>query len=324
MRIVQCVPNISEGRDLDKIQKIVAPLKNQEGFSLISVEPDANYHRTVITLIGDPEKMIMPLINFFEQARNLIDMNQHHGEHPRMGAVDVTPFIPISGVTIEECVEYAKSLADHVSFMFQIPVYLYAKAAQSPERISLPDIRKGEFEGMKDKIKDPLWTPDYGPNEIHPTFGVTAIGARIPLIAYNIDLNTKDEKVASFIAKAIRQSSGGFQFIQAGPAFLEDKGFVQVTMNILDFKKNPIYRILETVKMEAQRYHVEVMSSEVVGLIPKEAIVDSLKYYFALRNETLDKNMSLNDIATYATQDLMFRDFDALKIIEAHVNRGDE
>jgi glutamate formiminotransferase len=324
MRIVQCVPNISEGRDLDKIQKIVAPLKDQEGFSLISVEPDANYHRTVITLIGDPEKMMIPLIHFFEQAKNLIDMNEHQGEHPRMGAVDVTPFIPISGITMEECVEYAKSLADHVSFMFQIPVYLYAKAANTPERISLPDIRKGEFEGMKEKIKDPLWTPDYGPHEIHPTFGVTAIGARMPLIAYNIDLKTTDEKIASSIAKAIRQSSGGFQHIQAGPAFLADKGFVQVTMNILDYKKNPIYRILETVKMEARRYHVEVTSSEIVGLIPKEAITDSLKYYFAVRDESFDKKMSLNDMTEYAKKDLMFRDFDDSKIIEAHVNRGEK
>ncbi len=324
MRIVQCVPNISEGRDLEKINQIVAPLKDKEGFSLISVEPDANYHRTVITLIGDPEKMIIPLIQFFENAKNLIDMNTHHGEHPRMGAVDVTPFIPISGISMEECVEYAKSLADHVSFMFQIPVYLYAKAANTPERVSLPEIRKGEFEGMKEKIKDPLWTPDYGPREIHPTFGVTAIGARMPLIAYNIDLNTKDEKVASSIAKAIRQSSGGFQHIQAGPAFLEDKGFVQVTMNILDFKKNPIYRILETVKMEAKRFHVEVMSSEIVGLLPKEAISDSLKYYFALRDQVFDKKMSLSEMTHYAKSDLMFRDFDETKIIEHHVNRGDE
>lgn len=324
MRICQCVPNISEGRDLEKINQIVAPLKDKEGFSLISVEPDQNYHRTVITLIGDPEKMIMPLIQFFENAKNLIDMNQHQGEHPRMGAVDVTPFIPISGITMEECVEYAKSLADHVSFMFQIPVYLYAKAANSPERVSLPDIRKGEFEGMKEKIKDPLWTPDYGPSDIHPTFGVTAIGARLPLIAYNIDLCTSDEKVASSIAKAIRQSSGGFQHIQAGPAFLEDKGFVQVTMNILDYKKNPIYRILETVKMEAKRYHVDVTASEVVGLIPKEAITDSLKYYYSIRHQVFDKKMSLHDITQDAQKDLLFRDFSESKIIEYHVNRGDE
>lgn len=319
MRIVQCVPNISEGRDLHKIEQIVEPLKNQQGFKLISYEPDKDYNRTVITLIGDPEHMIMPLINFFKRALELIDMNTHQGEHPRMGAVDVVPFIPIQEVTIDECVEYAKSLADHVSFMYHIPVFLYAKAAQKKERESLPEIRKGEFEGMKEKIKDPLWMPDYGSPEIHPTFGVVAIGARIPLIAFNIDLNTMDEKIASSIAKAIRQSSGGFQYIQAGPATLLDKGFVQVTMNILDYKKNPIYRILETVKMEARRYHVEVKSSEIVGLLPKEALVDSIKYYMSCDGLTLDKQASLDEITVLAKKYLMFRDFEKLKMIEANL-----
>lgn len=318
-KIVQCVPNISEGKDLDKINYIIEPLKNQDGFKLISAEPDKDYNRTVITLLGDPEKMIIPLINFFQRALEKIDMRVHHGEHPRMGAVDVTPFIPISNITIEECVEYAKSLADHVSYMYQIPVFLYAKAATNPSRVNLPDIRKGEFEGMKEKIQDPLWKPDYGKPMIHETFGVTAIGARIPLIAYNIDLSTAYEKIASTIAKAIRASSGGFQHIQAGPAFLEEKGFVQVTMNILDFKKNPIYRILETVRMEAKRYHVEVKNSEVVGLIPKEALLDSIKYYQQVLGVPFDKNMSIEDITRFSIEYLQIRDFDSLKIIEANL-----
>lgn len=319
MKIVQCVPNISEGRDLKKIEQIVEPLKNKQGFKLISYEPDKDYNRTVITLIGDPHQMIMPLIEFFKRAIDLIDMNIHKGEHPRMGAIDVVPFIPIQETTIEECVEYAKSLADHVSFMYQIPVFLYAKAAQMKERESLPEIRKGEFEGMKEKIKDPLWAPDYGKPEIHPTFGVVAIGARLPLVAFNIDLDTKDEKVASHIAKAIRQSSGGFQHIQAGPASLLDKGFVQVTMNILDYKKNPIYRILETVKMEAKRYHVDVMSSEIVGLLPKEAVYDSLKYYLSCEGLVMDKSVSLEELTILARKYLMFRDFDQFKMIEANL-----
>ncbi|HPG43649.1 MAG TPA: glutamate formimidoyltransferase [Acholeplasmataceae bacterium] len=319
MRIVQCVPNISEGRDLDKIEKIVQPLKDQQGFKLVSYEPDKDYNRTVITLIGDPEHMIMPLIAFFKLAMDLIDMNHHQGEHPRMGAVDVCPFIPISNITIDECVEYAKMLADHVSFMYQIPVYLYAKAAQHPERINLPDIRKGEFEGMKDKIKEDLWKPDYGPSHIHETFGVVAIGARIPLIAFNIDLDTKETKVASTIAKAIRASSGGFQYIQAGPALLEEKGHVQVTMNILDFKKNPMYRILETVKMEAKRYHVEVMSCEVVGLLPLEALSDSVKYYLSCDHQKLDVSSSLNDITKLAVNYMNIRDFSNDKVIESFI-----
>ena len=319
MRIVQCVPNISEGRDLHKIEQIVEPLKNQSGFKLVSYEPDKDYNRTVITLIGDPDQMIIPLINFFKRALETIDMNDHHGEHPRMGAVDVVPFIPIQEVTIEECIEYAKSLADHVSFMYHIPVFLYAKAAQRHERESLPEIRKGEFEGMKEKIKDPLWMPDYGNAEIHPTFGVVAIGARIPLVAFNIDLNTMDEKVASNIAKTIRQSSGGFQYIQAGPATLLDKGFVQVTMNILDYKKNPIYRIFETVKMEAKRYHVQVTHSEIVGLLPKEAVLDSVKYYMQADGLPFDKNMSLDELTELAKKYLMFRDFNRFKMIEANI-----
>lgn len=319
MKIVQCVPNISEGIDKEKIEKIIAPLKNQEGFKLVSYEPDKDYNRTVITLIGDPDKMIMPLIAFFKQAMDLIDMNKHQGEHPRMGAVDVCPFIPISNMTIDACVEYAKMLADHISFMYQIPVFLYAKAAQKKERESLPEIRKGEFEGMKDKIKEELWKPDYGQSEIHPTFGVVAIGARLPLIAYNIDLNTDEQKVASAIAKTIRQSSGGFQYIQAGPAMLLERGHVQVTMNILDFKKNPIYRILETVKMEAKRYKVTVTGSEIVGLIPKEALIDSIKYYKQCEGEKLDSHITLEDLTKEAIHHLGLRDFDLEKIIEAYL-----
>jgi glutamate formiminotransferase len=220
---------------------------------------------------------------------------------------------------MEECIEYAKSLADHVSIMHHIPVFLYAKAAQVKERESLPEIRKGEFEGMKEKIQEPMWKPDYGLPMIHPTFGAVAIGARMPLIAFNIDLETDDEKVANQLAKVIRQSSGGFQFIQAGPAMLKERGHVQVTMNILDYKKNPIYRILETIKMEIKRYGVSVTSSEIVGLLPKEAITDSLKYYFACDKIPFDSKMGLDDLTKHAIHYLKFRDFSPLKIIEAYV-----
>jgi glutamate formiminotransferase / 5-formyltetrahydrofolate cyclo-ligase len=321
-KIVQCVPNISEGRDLHLIEYIVAPLKDQMGFKLISVEPDKDYNRTVITLIGDPHQMIMPLLEFFKRALEKIDMRNHQGEHPRMGAVDVVPFIPISNVTMDECVEYAKSLADHVSFMYQIPVFLYAKAAQMPNRINLPDIRKGEFEGMAEKILDNDWHPDYGKPVMHPTFGVTAIGARMPLIAYNIDLKTNDEKVASNIAKTIRQSSGGYQYIQAGPATLLDRGHVQVTMNILDYKKNAIYRIYETVLMEAKRYQVEVTGSEVIGLIPKDALLETLKYYTQRDQVPYDKQMTLETMVTYGQTYLKLRDFNIYKIIEANLEEN--
>ncbi|MCF7931517.1 MAG: glutamate formimidoyltransferase [Acholeplasmataceae bacterium] len=317
--IVQCVPNISEGRDIGKINYITAPLKNQEGFKCISVEPDQDYNRSVITLIGNPQAMIEPLIEFFRRAVEKIDMTKHHGEHARMGAVDVVPFIPISDVTIEACIEYANQLSRIVATLFNVPIFLYAKAATSPSRINLPDIRKGEFEGMSEKIKDSEWKPDFGPQKMHPTFGVTAIGARIPLIAYNIDLNTTDEKIASAIAKAIRQSSGGFQYIQAGPVFLDQRNHVQVTMNILDYKKNPIYRIIETVKMEAKRYHVTVTGSEIVGLCPKDALLDSLKYYLSVNQIPFDKQMSLSELSEDSIKYLQLRDFNVFKIIEAHL-----
>ncbi len=317
--IVQCVPNISEGKDLKKIEYITEPLKNQTGFKLISVEPDKDYHRSVITLLGDPNQMIVPLIEFFRRAIETIDMRKHQGEHSRMGAVDVCPFIPISDISIDECVSIARVLGQKVAEEFNVSVFLYAQAAQNEDRINLPDIRKGEFEGMSEKIKDPKWKPDFGPIEMHPSFGVVAIGARIPLVAYNIDLDTKDEKIARSIAKTIRQSSGGFQYIQAGPVFLEERGHVQVTMNILDFKKNPMYRIFETVKMEAKRYHIEVTGSEVVGLLPKEALLDSVKYYLLAHDISFNKGMTISDLVIESKKYLKLRDFDELKIIEANL-----
>lgn len=321
-RIVQCVPNLSEGRDLKKIERIVAPLKDRTGFTVISIEPDQDYNRTVITLLGDPESMIGPLETFFSRAKEEIDMNRHRGEHPRMGAIDVVPFIPIAGLKIEECVTYAIRLAERVGNNLEIPVFLYAEAATAKNRVSLPKIRKGEFEGMKEKVKGEAWKPDFGPWTCHDTFGTTAIGARIPLIAYNIDLNTKNEKIASSIARAIRKSSGGFQHIQAGPAYLEERGHVQVTMNILDYKKNPIYRIYETVRMEARRYQVEITSSEVVGLIPVDTLKQSIRYYLMAEGKDVPETMSIDDVVRYARAYLLIRDFSSSKIIEANLKEG--
>lgn len=318
-KIVQCVPNISEGRDLEKIKQIIEPLKDKKGFKLVSYEPDQDYHRTVITLIGNPDDMIDPLVEFFKQAKKHIDMNEHQGEHPRMGAVDVVPFIPIFGIKIDECVDYAKMLAKKVNETLDIPIFLYAQAASHPDRESLPNIRKGEFEGMKEKIKDPKWIPDYGNPKIHDTFGVTAIGARLPLIAYNIDLDTNDLEIAKTLAKTIRKSSGGFQYIQAGPAYLEERHHTQVTMNILDYKKNPIYRMYEMIHMEALRYGVKVISSEIVGLVPKDAIYRSLCYYLDMENIVYDSKMSLDEMTQYAIQYLGFRDFNSSKIVEFHI-----
>jgi len=318
-KIVQCVPNFSEGRDQNKIEEIVSVLKNKEGFNLVSYEPDGDYNRTVVTLLGDPLKIIDAVVEFTGKVLELVDMNVQSGEHPRMGAVDVIPFIPIADVTMDECVEYANSVAKKINEAYDIPIFMYAEAANVKSRVKLPTIRKGEFEGMKEKIKDPKWAPDYGKAEIHPTFGVIGVGARIPLIAYNIDLDCEDTKIAGNIAKAIRFSSGGFRHIQAGPVFLDTRGHVQVTMNILDYKKNPIYRIMETVKMEAKRYGINVPSCELVGLMPKAAILNSLRYYFAVEGKEYNKEMSLEEITEYAIKYMNFRDFDILKIIEANI-----
>ncbi len=316
-KIVESVPNFSEGKDKAKIERIISVFSKHPNIKLLSYEPDSDYNRTVVTLIGEPEPMIQALLEFIGVVSQEIDLNFHHGEHPRMGAVDVIPFVPIEEVTLKDCVEYAKRLAQLANEKYDIPVFLYAEAASAPERIMLPDIRKSEFEGMKEKIKDPIWHPDYGKPEIHPTFGVVAIGARHPLIAYNIDLDTADEKIANSIAKAIRKSSGGFQYIQAGSAYLEKRGHVQVTMNILDYKKNPIYRIFETVKMEAKRYQITVTGAEIVGLVPKDALVKSLEYYFSVFFIPLSfKEIDVDTLVEKATKYLMLRDFDKYKIIE--------
>ena len=318
-QIIQCVPNFSEGRRPEVVKAIVDTLRNIEGFVLVGAEPDADYNRTVVTLIGEPQAIVDALIPFVGKALELINMNHQSGEHPRMGAVDVIPFIPIANVTMDDCVGYANEIGRRIYDTFQIPSFLYANAATKPDRVKLPNIRKGEFEGMKDKIKDPKWTPDFGTNEIHPTFGVIGIGARIPLIAYNIDLATEDLNPAKQISRAIRFSTGGFRHVQAGPVYLDSRGHVQVTMNILDYKENPLYRILETVKMEAKRYQVDVLSCELVGLIPKQALLDSIRYYCQVHNEPFDKNMSYETMIQRSKTYMGFRDLDVLKIIEANL-----
>lgn len=316
MKIVECVPNFSEGRDKEKIERIVSVLRNREQVKLINYEADKDYNRTVVTLIGDADKMVDAIMDLVEVVLKEVDLNHHSGEHARMGAVDVIPFIPVSDITMKECVDYANITAQRISERFDIPCFLYAEAAREEKRIALPNIRKGEFEGMKEKIKLPEWMPDYGKPEIHPTFGVIGVGARDFLIAYNIDVLTNDEKKTGNFAKAIRQSSGGFQYVQAGPVFLENRGHTQVTMNILNFKKNPIYRIFETVKMEAKRYHMDVPSAEIVGLIPKEALVKSLEYYYAVDKLEMPKEISLDEVVKMSEKYLKLRDFSKDKIID--------
>lgn len=286
VKVVQCVPNFSEGTDLEKVAKIEEAFKNRAGVTLMGCEPDKDYNRTVITVLGEPKAVADAVIEGIGIATEIIDMRVQKGEHPRMGATDVVPFIPIKNMTMDECVELSKYVAEAVNNRFDVPIFLYENSATAPNRVSLPDIRKGEFENMPEKLLLPEWGPDYGDRKIHPTAGVTAVGGRMPLIAYNINLDTQNVEIAKKIAAALRFSSGGFRFIQAGPAEIKEKGFVQVTMNIKDYKKNPMYRVFETVKMEAKRYGVNVIGSEIIGALPMDAVSESLEYYLGLEPKT--------------------------------------
>ncbi|HSQ88151.1 glutamate formimidoyltransferase [Romboutsia sp.] len=289
MAIVQCVPNFSEGRDLEKIEKIVNPLRGKEGVKLLNYEADKNYNRLVVTVIGEPEKVKNAVLESIGVAKDVIDMNVHKGQHSRFGATDVCPFIPIKDMTMEDAINIANKLGQEVAEKYEIPVFLYEKAASKPERENLATVRKGEYEGLDTKFEDSNWAPDYGQSKKHPTAGAIAIGARRPLIAYNINLDTQDISIASNIAKTIRFSSGGYRYIKAGPVEIPERKITQVTMNLTDYTKTSMYRAFEAVKMEAKRYGVNVTGSEVVGLCPMEALIDVAGYYLGLENFSLDK-----------------------------------
>ena len=289
MAIVQCVPNFSEGRDLEKIEKIVEPLRGKEGVKLLNYEADKNYNRLVVTVIGEPNKVKNAVLESIGVATELIDMNIHKGQHSRFGATDVCPFIPIKDMTMDDAVSLAKELGSEVASKYNIPVFLYESAASKPEREILATVRKGEYEGLDEKFKDSNWSPDFGEAKKHNTAGAIAIGARRPLIAYNINLDTENIEIAANIAKTIRFSSGGYRFIKAGPVEVPERKMTQVTMNLTDYTKTSMYRAFEAVKMEARRYGVNVMGSEVVGLCPMEALIDVSAYYLGLENFDLNK-----------------------------------
>lgn len=276
--IIECVPNISEGRRKEVVEEIIGNLKKLE-VKLLDYSSDEDHNRTVITFVGGSENVVNAAVQVARDAVRLIDLRSHKGAHPRMGAVDVIPFIPVKNVTMRDCIEISKRVGKIIGEELGVPVYLYAESAKKEARRLLPEIRRGEFEGFFEKIKDPEWTPDYGPQEVNPTAGVTAVGAREFLIAYNINLSTKDISIAKKIARSIRESSGGLRYIQAREMPLNEKGCIQVSINILNYKKAPIYRIFEIVKMEADRFGVSVLESELVGLMPMKAALDSLSFY---------------------------------------------
>jgi glutamate formiminotransferase / formiminotetrahydrofolate cyclodeaminase len=280
--LVECVPNFSEGRDKGKVDAIVEAMK-MDGVFLLDREMDADHNRSVITLVGEREAIQEAAIRGVGKAAELIDLNQHQGAHPRMGAADVVPFIPIDGVTIEDCVAMARDVGEQIWTRFQIPVYLYEAAATSPERQNLENIRRGQFEGIRaDIATNPARKPDYGEARVHPSAGATVVGARKPLIAYNVFLNTPDVEIAKKIAKAVRFSSGGMRFVK-GAGFLV-RGLAQVSMNLTDFEQTPVHRVFEVVKREAARYGVAPVSSEIVGLIPKKALESAAEWFLQVEN----------------------------------------
>ncbi|NIO70950.1 MAG: glutamate formimidoyltransferase [Anaerolineae bacterium] len=279
-RIVECVPNFSEGRRREIIDEIVGALASVEGVRVLDVQSDADHNRSVVTIVGEPEAVEEAAFRGIQRAARLIDMDQHQGEHPRMGATDVVPFVPIAGVTMADCVEMARRLGERVGRELSIPVYLYEEAASRPERRNLADVRRGEYEGLKVEIEtDPHRAPDFGPARMGKA-GATAIGARPPLVAFNVYLNTDDVAIAQAIARAVRHSSGGLRYVKALGLLVE--GRAQVSMNLTDYRQTPIYRVVEMIRREAARYGLTIASSEVVGLIPNEALVDAARFYLQL------------------------------------------
>lgn len=287
---MECVPNVSEGRRKEVVDKIVRAVLSVPDVFLLDTEMNSDHNRAVITFIGEPEACLEAVFRLTKTASELIDLNQHQGEHPRIGATDVIPFVPISGVTMEECVELAKRLGKRIADELKIPVYLYEQAATRPERVDLANIRKGEFEVLREEIKkDPARAPDFGKPEIHPTAGATVVGARFPLIAYNINLNTTDLSIAKKIAKAIRFKDGGFRYVKALGFEIKEKNCVQVSINMTNYQATPLYRVFEMVKREGERYGVMIKESEIVGLCPINALLDSAVYYLQLDNFKFDQ-----------------------------------
>ncbi|WP_346848628.1 glutamate formimidoyltransferase [uncultured Clostridium sp.] len=288
-RIVECIPNFSEGRDKEKIEAIVNVFRGLEGVKLLDYSSDADHNRSVVTVVGEPEALEKAIINMAEKVYENIDMSAHTGAHPRMGALDVVPFVPIDGITMEECVEIANRVGKVIAERFNIPVYLYEKAATASHRENLATVRKGQYEGFFEKIKEDKWAPDYGPKEVNVKGGCVAIAARQPLVAFNVNLGTDNLQIADTIAKTVRHLGGGLRFAKAMGVMLEDRNIAQVSMNLVNYEKTAVYRAFEMVKMEAKRYGVPVVGSEVIGLVPMAALINSAEYYLQIENFSMDQ-----------------------------------
>ncbi len=281
-KLMECIPNISEGRRLNLVEEFADIVRAVPGVTLIDYSSDASHNRSVFTFLGDPNQVMEAAFRFAKHAVEKIDLRVHEGEHPRMGAVDVIPFVPIRDMDMAECVELSKVLGQRLSDELDLPVFLYEESASAPHRKNLAAIRKGQFEGMAEKVLEDQWHPDFGGNRIHPSAGVVAVGARQPLIAFNINLDTSDVSIAKKIAKIIREKDGGFRAVKALGVMLEERNIAQVSINMCDYKQTPLYRVLEFVRFEAARYGVHVVGTEIIGLAPMMAFVDAADYYLQI------------------------------------------
>ena len=283
-KLVECIPNFSEGRNKEIIQALVDTAKSVAGVTLLDYSSDESHNRSVFTLIGDPDGIAEVAFKLVKVASEKIDMTKHQGEHPRMGATDVCPFVPIKDVTVKECIEISEKVGKRISDELGIPVFLYEDSAKTPNRVNLAKIRKGQFEGMPEKLLQEEWAPDFGERKIHETAGVIAVGARMPLVAFNVNLSTSDVEIANKISKKIRGSNGGFKYCKAIGIMLEDRNIAQVSMNMVNYEGTSLYTVFEAIRSEAKRYGVSIVGSEVIGLTPAKALIDCAEYYLQIEN----------------------------------------
>jgi glutamate formiminotransferase len=295
-KIVEFIPNFSEGRRQDVIDLLVKEARSVPSVILLDYSSDTSHNRSVFTMVGDPSGIAEAAFRLCKLASEKIDMREHSGEHPRMGASDVFPFVPVKEVTVAECVELSKRVAERIWKELKIPSFFYESSASRPERENLAAVRKGQFEGMPEKLLKEEWAPDYGDRKIHPTAGIMAIGARPPLIAYNVNLSTSDIKIANAIAKVIRGSSGGYQYCKAIGVMLEERNIAQVSINMVNFEGTPLYRVFETIRSEAKRWGVTILGSEIVGLTPVKALADCAEYYLQIENFDYKKQVLENHL----------------------------
>ena len=295
-KIIESIPNISEGRNKEVIEACVDQIRETEGCLLLDYSSDESHNRTVITYMGSPEACEEASVKLAKKAVELIDLTKHEGEHPRMGCVDVMPFVPIKDATMDDCIELSKKVGKHIAEEADLPVFLYEKSASAPHRENLAKVRKGQFEGMAEKVQQEEWEPDFGGRRIHPTGGVVGVSARPPLVAYNINLGTGDIEIAKKIGKIIREAGGGLHCVKAMGVMLEERNIAQVSINMTDFTVTPLHRVTELVRAEAARYGVPIIGTELIGLAPMKALLDAAEFYLQIEDFDADKQVIENHL----------------------------